>query len=49
LYKPKEEGLKISVEKTKAMAQSRRTRRMSEILTEIMKLTLLGVLNTWGL
>jgi len=44
----KEVGLNISVEKTKTMIQRRRTRRISEILTEIVTLGSLGVLNTWN-
>jgi hydrogenase maturation factor len=41
-------GLNIRVEKTKVMVQNR-TRRMSEILTKIMTLKLLGALIIWGL
>lgn len=41
-------GLNIRVEKTKVMVQSRRTRRISKILTKIMTLKLLGALNILG-
>jgi len=42
-------GLNIRVEKTKVMVQSRRTRRISKILTKIMTLKLLGALIIFGL
>lgn len=42
-------GLNIRVEKTKVMILNRRTRIISEILTKIMTLKLLGTLIIWGL